>query len=340
MKLRISQKNIRRFIGAAAAACAALMPALTASAVIQGPVSSLPAAVSNPPKPLGPYVYSDSTPVTGQEQPMFGGGSLTMLQNQEAAQMMSMILQSADGGLVVVDGGWVSDADHLLAAIRERGGHVNAWLITHPDSDHAGALFDILGRSDTGIVIDHIYAALTDITWYYLVDPGAAPFIAAFRDRLSLQPAGTVTDNVAANTQISVPGIEIKVLNDAIFGPEDPVNNSSVVYRADMNGVRIVFLGDLAGYGGSRLLETVPQEELRADIVQMAHHGQNGVGRDVYEAIAPSICLWPSPAWLWNNDSGAGFNSGSWRTLETRSWIQDMGVTRNYVMKDGDITLR
>ncbi len=271
---------------------------------------------------------------------MFGGGSLTMLQNQGEAQMMSIVLQSADGGLVVVDGGWGVDTDHLLAAIRERGGHVNAWLITHPDPDHASALFDILGRSDTGIVIDHIYAALTDMAWYSLVDPEIAPFVKAFRDRLSQLPEGTVTDNVAANTQISVPGIEVKVLNDALFGSEGPVNHSSVVYRVDMNGVRMIFLGDLTEEGGDRLLETVPPEELRADIVQMAHHGQSGVGRNVYEAIAPSICLWPTPEWLWNNDSGAGFNSGSWRTLETRSWIQAMGVTRNYVMKDGDITLR
>lgn len=297
---------------------------------------------------VGPSIYNpsggmlpESTPVTGQETPLFGGGSLTMMYGRTGAQMLSVLLQSKEGGLVVVDGGWEGDADALLEAVRARGGHVNAWLITHPDSDHAGALCNILGRGETGIVIDHIYCCLAGVDWYNAVDPGEAPFITLFKQRLALPPLGMVVDIVSAGYQISAPGIETKVLNNALFGTEEPaVNNSSVVYRVEMNGVRILFLGDLGEAGGNLLLQSVPREELKADIVQMSHHGQAGVGKNVYEAVAPSICLWPTPLWLWNNDSGSGYGSGSWRTLETRGWMRDLGVTRNYVMKDGDIVLR
>ncbi len=307
---------------------------------LPGPAGATTQSVtgSGPIGPAGSPV--ESTPVTGQEAPMFDGGSLTMLYGRTGAQMLSVLLQSKEGGLVVVDGGWEGDADTLLDAIRARGGRVHAWLITHPDFDHAGALYNIIDRQDPGIVIDHIYACLTDTGWYYQVAPDGAPFVDMFRQRLARLPEGTVSEYLPANLLISSPGIGIKVLNNAIFGADDAVNNSSVVYRVTMNGIRILFLGDLARYGGSRLLQDVPPEELRADIVQMAHHGQNGVEEDVYRAIGASVCLWPTPQWLWDNDGGSGTGSGSWRTLETRAWIRKLGITRNYVMKDGDIILR
>ena len=72
----------------------------------------------------------------------------------------------------------------------------------------------------------------------------------------------------------------------------------------------------------------------------MSHHGQSGATKELYKEISPKICLWPSPDWLWNNDSGAGENSGPWKTLETRKWMEELGVTKNYIEKDGDITIK
>ena len=79
---------------------------------------------------------------------------------------------------------------------------------------------------------------------------------------------------------------------------------------------------------------------LQADIVQMAHHGQQGVGRNVYEVVKPTICLWPTPIWLWENNNGGGLNSGNWRTLEVRGWMRQLGVKTHVVAKDGDQVLR
>ena len=57
--------------------------------------------------------------------------------------------------------------------------------------------------------------------------------------------------------------------------------------------------------------------ELNADIVQMAHHGEGGAEKEVYEEIRPHICIWPTPSWLWDNNlNGQGIGSGPWSTLE------------------------
>ena len=81
-------------------------------------------------------------------------------------------------------------------------------------------------------------------------------------------------------------------------------------------------------------------DELRAEIVQMAHHGEHGVDEKVYQAVAPHTCLWCCPGWLWDNDNGGGVNSGPWTTMETRAWMRNLKVRTHVVAKDGDQILR
>ena len=74
---------------------------------------------------------------------------------------------------------------------------------------------------------------------------------------------------------------------------------------------------------------------LKADICQMAHHGQNGCDRAFYEAVSPEICLWCTPLWLWNNDRGKGFNTHIWKTVTVRGWMDEIGVKTNLKICDG-----
>jgi len=79
----------------------------------------------------------------------------------------------------------------------------------------------------------------------------------------------------------------------------------------------------------------IQPKRLRADYVQMAHHGQNGVDLDFYRAVSPSACLWPTPMWLWENDSGNGTGSGPWQMLTVRDWMKELNVSTNYVSAFG-----
>ena len=65
-----------------------------------------------------------------------------------------------------------------------------------------------------------------------------------------------------------------------------------------------------------------------------------GAKESLYQEIKPTICLWPTPKWLWDNDNGGGKDSGQWKTLETRAWMEKLGVKKNIVEKDGDITIK
>ncbi|MEE0981029.1 MAG: hypothetical protein U0K91_05025 [Acutalibacteraceae bacterium] len=39
--------------------------------------------------------------------------------------------------------------------------------------------------------------------------------------------------------------------------------------------------------------------------------------------------LWQTPSWVWDN------RNGNLQTLEVRAWMDELGVQKNYVAKDG-----
>ena len=266
-----------------------------------------------------------------------GVGELWMLGSATVAQNLSIVIKSPHGKLIVIDGGWEADADKLSSLILQQGGKVDAWLITHPHEDHVGALCTILNDTARKIKIDKIYCSLATPDWYRQVSPTGAGIADQLLSAFTKLPVGTVTNNIGRRTEINIDDVNIRVLNNRGVYTYNGVNNSSMVYKIRVSGQSILILGDLAYDGGKDLIKSCTAAELKSDIVQMAHHGQQGVDQDVYALIAPTTCLWPSPAWLWNNDNGGGVGSGPWGTLKTRAWMDALGVKDNRSLKDGDV---
>lgn len=284
------------------------------------------AAPAYGPSVIGPTATGD---------PYLGGAKLTLLANQSASQMLSAILETKDGSLIVIDGGTPEDADYLLAAIKAKGGHVSAWLITHPHSDHVGALTVILERGDD-IVIDKVYSHLASIEWYQANESYRADMVARLAAAMARLPQENLHKNATRGDVITVDDVIIRPLNSPYLFENNAINNSSVAYSIEVNGKYIVFLGDMGEEAGNQLLAEYAGQTIPCDILQMAHHGQYGVSQFVYQALRPKICLWPTPGWLWDNDNGGGYDSGPWKTLETRAWMEKLGVLANYCIKDGD----
>lgn len=264
-------------------------------------------------------------------------GELWMLASTSGAQNLSIVIKSPHGKLIVVDGGWEADADKLSSLILQQGGKVDAWLITHPHEDHVGALCAILNDSARKIKIDKIYCSLATPDWYRQVSPTGAGIADQLLNAFMKLPVGTVTNNIGRGTEINIDDVNIRVLNNRGVYTYNGVNNSSLVYKIRVSRQSILILGDLAYDGGKDLIKTCTAADLKSDIVQMAHHGQQGVDQDAYALIAPTTCLWPTPAWLWNNDNGGGVGSGPWGTLTTRAWMDALGVKDNRSLKDGDV---
>lgn len=263
-----------------------------------------------------------------------GTFTLWQLPNQTKSQMMSYVLRSVNGKLVVIDGGTAGDAAYLRAFLKEHGGHVEAWFLTHPHSDHCDALCEIL-REPEGIEIGTLYTSLPDSVWVEeLADASEKTTYATLQKTLLETKRAPV--EVALGQKLEIGGILIEVLG--VKNPDirkNPINNSCMVLRVSDKHKSVLFLADSGFEEGQKLLQGEYADRVPSDYVQMAHHGQNGVGQDVYAKIQPKYCLWPTPLWLWDNDTGAGKGSGHWKTLEVRAWMDPMGIKKHYLMFEG-----
>ena len=262
---------------------------------------------------------------------------LTQLSPQGTRQMMGYLLKTSTGKLIVIDGGTTDDTKQLIDKINKNGSKVDYWFLTHAHDDHVGAFTQIVNNTD--IEIENIYVSVNELEWYEQNEPARLEFTKTFLDTLSQEKIKDKVIEPTLNEKIKIDNIEIEILG--IKNPEiteNAGNEQSMVFTINTGKTKLLFLGDTGVKSSEKLLAN-QKEKLKSDIVQMSHHGQSGATKELYKVIQAKICLWPTPEWLWNNDIGTGKNSGTWKTLETRSWMQELKVKKHYVAKDGNITI-
>lgn len=255
--------------------------------------------------------------------------TLWQLPSQTPSQMNSYVLLTGSGKVVVMDGGTTGDAPYLKGFLAALGNQVQAWFISHPHADHIDALTALLEDPDE-LNIGAIYGSLPTKDWVKANEPNALPSLQKFNLALS-QFDGPYTE-LSKGQIIRIDGICLEVLS--VKNPEitrNAINNSSVAMRMSNSHKSFLFTGDLGVEGGQKLLNSPYRNKLRADYVQMAHHGQNGVDEAFYQAVQPAYCLWPTPLWLWDNNSGQGKGSGPWDTLRVREWMKKLNIKKHYI---------
>ena len=255
---------------------------------------------------------------------LFNGDKLYMLPSVTPLQCMGFVL-AGEGDVIVVDGGSANEADELENLLLSLGGEVTCWFLTHGHFDHIEGLVEVLSRGK--IKINEVCYRFPPLDYIERVE----------RQENRVARAADLEREIA-RTGVKVirpePGVKIAAGHFTVLPLSDgsPVgetlNPSSVVYRVDTRGESVLFLGDMDWRAEGKILERFPQE-IRCPVVQMAHHGQQGVTEEFYRAVSPKVCLWPTPEWLWNNDIGGGYGTGPFKTLETRAWMEKLG-TVNY----------
>ena len=277
-----------------------------------------------------------------------GGAKITMIKGNESGQQISIVIESNDGRLIVVDGGLKTNAPYLSKFIKARGGKVSAWLLTHPHEDHVGALSVILEQQKVAGHPDYynidpgqIYFSFAPYPFYEQYEQSyRLPMIKEVMDDLAAYPAEKKHENSERGTTFSYGNVSVEVLNTAYSIPIDTGNNSSICYMITINGKKLLITGDLPYEAAGKLLEELPAEKLKADIVQMAHHGQHGGSFAFYSTVNPRYALWPSSKELWDKRKEPFTEDQETYTIAlTKFWMNKLGVEKNYVMADGNWVL-
>ena len=256
-----------------------------------------------------------------------------MLQSLSDTICNSFVITTESGKVIAIDGGYTEQSGYLIENLKRITGsenpHVDAWFLTHPHADHIQAFCDIAENHSHEIDIERVYLNFPSQIFFEGNDEDGVESMGLFysvlpkiADRLRILSGGD---------RLSIGEAEITVLYSQDFEIKG-CNNSSLVFRMDLGGKSIMLTGDCGAEASRKILRLWKDSGLlKCDICQMSHHGQQGCEREFYEAVAPDICLWPTPSWLWTNCDG----KGSFKTLETRKWMEALGVKEHYIMKDG-----
>jgi beta-lactamase superfamily II metal-dependent hydrolase len=267
--------------------------------------------------------------------------TVTMLATTTGTQMNSFLIRTESGKTILMDGGFREDAPKLLEALRRQTGsdvpHIDAWFLSHVHGDHIRCLFEMMEHHREEFTLGKLYFNFPSLQFMERNEPGDAPDAETFYSLLPLFAKETCIVSQGDRYEIGEATFDVLYCPNPAF-TQNAGNNSSVILRMTLGGKTFLFLGDAGVEEGDALL-ALYGDGLQSDYCQMAHHGQNGVEKRVYDAIRPKGCFWCTPLWLWENDIGKGYNTHVWKTVTVRGWMDELGVTEHYVMKDGDRTL-
>ncbi len=246
----------------------------------------------------------------------------------------SYVFRTKTGRVIVMDGGFPEEAFTLRGFIGALGNEVEAWFISHPHDDHMGALNEILKQGLQDLRIKAIYHS-SIVDEVIDAEPTEAEKTRDFYERLSKCEA-KVVDIQQAGQLLDFDGMKLKIVSVATQLTTNPYNNNSMIMRVWDKRKSMVFLGDAGVECGNLALNGPYAEDLNCDYLQMAHHGQNGCSEEFYRSIKFRACLWPTPMWVWNNDTGGGFDTANLTTVRTREWMDAIGIKEHHVsVRDG-----
>lgn len=275
--------------------------------------------------------------IEGMKVTIFGGSNE---KDRSNIRSMGYMIRTKNGEVIFIDGGDWLDYDVVTSYIdKYTDGLIDHWFVTHAHSDHVGALKDVINK-ENNYKIENIYYNLLTEEWYKKNDARGYDSEKGMLDALK---SDKILNHVICeeNQKIKIDNLEIDILR--VANPEitngDNGNEASMVFKVTALDVNksMVFLGDAMTKASPEILEV--KDRLKADAVQMAHHGNWGVTKEVYEAISPNTAFYNSTEGLYNNDAGAGYNTGKWDSIKVRGWLDEIGVENKILAFEGDQTI-
>ncbi|WP_442933399.1 ComEC/Rec2 family competence protein [Micromonospora psammae] len=198
----------------------------------------------------------------------------------------ALVLPVSAGRAVVVDAGPEPSAvDGCLRRLGVR--EVTLLVVSHFHVDHVGGVAGVFrGRRVAAVLTP----ALTEPATGRELVTGAAAGVAEVR------PA-------TAGWSYRAGGVELAVVGPPypMRGTRSDANNNSVVLRAVVAGVRMLLAGDAETEEQRALLDRLPPDALRAEVLKVAHHGSAYQDPAFLDAVRPAVAVVPVGA---GNDYG------------------------------------
>ncbi len=250
-------------------------------------------------------------------------GALTLYQidldNRRINCGMSYVFQLKDGRFFILDGGYFTngECDRLYSLLRslcpEGKLPIAGWFFSHAHQDHFGCFMDFITCYRSECKIEGLYYTFPSLSL-----PEAARWKASdnasirefeFDRKLYLPDVPVYSLHTGEVFEIGGLKLEVLFTHEDIY-PEKitSFNDTSTVLMANADGCKILFLGDLHT-SSCRKLEAMQAGRLKADVVQVAHHGFNGSTIETYDLTSPAVALWPVPDYGFDDNTARNVNA-------------------------------
>ena len=262
--------------------------------------------------------------------------------NQNAIHMLksvintigdSFIITTDDGKVIVIDGGGRAETDYFIEYLKAVTGrkkpHIDAWFLSHPHDDHCEVFNEVVENHLNEISFDKVYANFAEASFYEGKDEWAFEVLTDYY-RLMPRFEGKAVE-LHEGDVFNVGSAKFTVYYT--FNPEwTNCNEASTIMKMELGGTSVMFDGDAGTSAGDYVVEKYG-DALKCDYCKMAHHGQDGVGQNFYQAVDPEVCIWPTPSWVYEN------TNGNLHTFETRAWVEELGVKKEYKSFEGSVVI-
>lgn len=213
-----------------------------------------------------------------------------------AAAGMGYVIVTENGRLIVVDGGNAGDGEDffaLLAANSEGDPVVETWIMTHPHSDHYGALLDICRKPELASRL-----TVKELVYHFPADfrdrrGGGIDYVYPHFEKIH-SVTGAEHHLPAVDEKQTVDGMTVHYL----YTPTDVTildnpNQLSLIFTVQGGGKKILFTGD-AYHRTMQIAVWRYGSGLKADILQLPHHGLCDTGNmDFYKKADAKTVLIP-----------------------------------------------
>ncbi len=254
----------------------AVFAAVAAAAIVVACVDRFPM------RPALLAVTSLSFMVISPASPFFAGDSAE-LHVLDVGQGDAALLRSPRGRWVLLDAGPAWDGGDagrktILPYLRRRGGTLEAFILSHPHTDHVGGAASVLAEVEPRVYWDAAFAG------------GSAAYIASLN---TAREEGIEWRRVHPGDSLDIDGVRISFLApDSLWtvGLTDP-NLASTVTMIEYGMVRFLLVGDAELEEEEWLLRHYPAG-LRADVLKVAHHGSSTSSSDAFlAAVSPRAAI-------------------------------------------------
>ncbi len=215
--------------------------------------------------------------------PTRGSGWLELHQ-LDVGQGDAAAIRTPHGRWVIVDaGGGAPGLDHgrrtVLPYIRQRGGVVDGFILSHPHLDHVGGAPALISAARPTRYFDGAFA-------------GATP---AYRASLESAAVHRVAwQRVHPGDSVRIDGVTFRFLApDSVWTARlQDANLASTIVRVEYGRAAFLLTGDAELEEEAWVLQHPPVEWLRADVLKVGHHGsRTSSGPAFLDAVSPRVAL-------------------------------------------------